>query len=110
MPNPPPQSTQIFGRGLKFRLVLVGLLLLLILGGIGIQYDFYQYDLMPIIATAYSTSVAATDTPEITSTAFESDGKPTPSEYAARPTPKAHFAITGARPAIVPVPAAPLLH
>ncbi len=105
-PFPKEETAYLFGLNWQPGFALVGLLLMLILGAISLQTQLRQETRIGTSPAIYSTVAIATDTPTLTLSATRKDSDPVDT---AIPTPIARNPLTVPHPAIMPVPAAPIL-
>ena len=93
--------------GWQQQMVLATLLLLIIVGAFGIQSQIRQEAWLSTPPAVHSTMAAVTDTPTLTLSATSEGVAPLNTIV---PTPEGFNPLTVPKPAIMPVPAAPLLH
>lgn len=105
-PIPNREATSFFGLNWQPRLAFIGLLLMLILGAISLQTQMQQEKWGGTSPALYSTTAIVTDTPTLTASATRKDPEPLDT---AIPTRVSNNPLAVPHPAIMPVPAAPIL-
>jgi hypothetical protein len=105
-PFPQKQTFPLFGLNWQPRFALVGFLLILILGTLSLQTQLRKETWLGTSPAIYSTAALVTDTPTLTLSATKEGPEPLDT---AIPTPAARNPLPLPHPAIVPVPAAPIL-
>lgn len=105
-PIPKEGSIPIFDLNWGYRFALVGLLLMLILGALGLQTHLQGDKWIGTSPAIYSTTAIVTDTPTLTLSATREGPQPVDTVI---PTPVVRNPLSLPHPAIVPVPAAPML-
>lgn len=105
-PIPQREAASLFGLNWQPRFAFVGLLLMLILGAVSLQTQLRQETWIGTSPAIYSTTAIVTDTPTLTVSATRKDPEPLDT---AIPTRVSHNPLAVPHPAIMPVPAAPIL-
>jgi hypothetical protein len=106
-PIPKEGSIPLFDLNWGYRFALVGLLLMLILGALGLQSHLQADKWIGTSPAIYSTAAIVTDTPTLTLSATREGPEPVDTVI---PTPVVRNPLSLPHPAIMPVPAAPMIH